>query len=351
MLKQANINRIILAIVLTVSSLVIGIAGFMAIEHFSLVDAFYMTVTTVSTVGYGEVHPLSTAGRIFVSFYILYNLIVVAYLVSVLSTFIFDGELRKLFKMYRTDQEIKRFSGHIIVCGFGRNGRKAFQELRLNGARVVVVEQDEQLMKSLTEGRSGEDYDGDGVAGGKIFTVVGDATNDSILQQAGVERASALITALPKDADNVFVALSARALNPHLKIIARASYKSSESKLISAGADSVVMPDEIGGSHMANLVVRPEVIRFLDLISGLSADKLRLEEMNFSQMREDLHGRSIRELDVRSITGATIIGLRQADGTLLVSPPVGYIPVPGDVLLLLGSEEQIETFEVRFRQL
>ncbi|ALW87386.1 hypothetical protein AUC43_14880 [Hymenobacter sedentarius] len=336
---------------LTVSSLVIGLVGFTVIEHFSLVDAFYMTVTTIATVGYGEVHPFSVAGRIFVSFYILYNLIVVAYLVSVLSTFIFDGELRKLFKMYRTDQEIKRFSGHIIVCGFGRNGRKAFQELRLNGARVVVVEQDEQLMKSLAEGRSGEDYDGDGVAGGKIFTVVGDATNDSVLQQAGVERASALITALPKDADNVFVALSARALNPHLKIIARASYKSSESKLLSAGADSVVMPDEIGGSHMANLVVRPEVIRFLDLISGLSADKLRLEEMNFSQMREDLHGRSIRELDVRSITGATIIGLRQADGTLLVSPPVGYIPGPGDVLLLLGNEEQIETFEVRFRQL
>jgi voltage-gated potassium channel len=351
MLKQANMNRIILAIVLTVASLVIGMVGFSTLEHYSLIDAFFMTVTTISTVGYGEVHPLSDAGRIFVSFYILYNLVVVAYLVSVMSTFIFDGELRKLFKMYRTDQEIRRFSGHIIVCGFGRNGRKAFQELRLNGARVVVVEQDEQLMKNITEGRNGEDYDGDGIAGGKVFTVVGDATNDLILQQAGVERATALITALPKDADNVFVALSARALNPRLKIIARASYKTSESKLLSAGADSVVMPDEIGGSHMANLVVRPEVIRFLDLISGLSPDKLRLEEMNYSQMRHELQGRSIRELDVRSITGATIIGLRQADGTLLVSPPVGYVPVAGDVLLLLGSEEQIETFEVRFRQL
>ena len=111
------------------------------------------------------------------------------------------------------------------------------------------------------------------------------------------------------------------------------------------------MPDEIGGSHMAKLVVRPEVIRFLDLISGLSADKLRLEEMTFQQLRRDLHGRSIRELDVRSITGATIIGLRKADGSLLVSPGVDYVLAPGDVLLVLGSEEQIETFEVRFRQL
>jgi len=351
MLKSANFRRLWVAIVLTVLSLVAGMAGFMTIEHFKAADAFYMTVITVSTVGYGELHPLSEAGRMFAAFYILYNLVVVAYLVSVLSTFIFDGELRKIFNMYRTDQEIKRFSGHIIVCGFGRNGRKAFQELRLNGARVVVVEENEQLMKGLSEGRSGEDYDGDGVAGGKIFTVFGDATSDEVLQQAGVARASALITALPKDADNVFVALSARALNPRLKIIARASYKTSESKLLSAGADSVVMPDEIGGSHMANLVVRPEVIRFLDLISGLSADKLRLEEMSFAQLRQDLHGRSIRELDALRHTGATIIGLRQASGALLVSPPVEYVPAPGDVLLLLGSESQIETFEVRFRQL
>jgi voltage-gated potassium channel len=180
---------------------------------------------------------------------------------------------------------------------------------------------------------------------------MGDATHDLILQQAGVTRASALITALPKDADNVFVALSARALNPRLKIIARASYKTSESKLISAGANSVVMPDEIGGSHMANLVVRPEVIRFLDLISGLSADKLRLEEISFNQLRQDLRGRSIRELDVRSVTGATIIGLRQASGDLLVSPPVDYVPAADDVLLLLGSESQIEKFESQFRQL
>ena len=351
MLKRANINRIILAIVLTVTSLVIGMTGFTVIEHYPPIDAFYMTVTTVATVGFGELHPFSEAGRLFVSFYILYNLVVVAYLVSVFSSFIFDGELRKIYKMFRTDQEIKRFSGHIIVCGFGRNGRRAYQELRASGARVVVIESDQELMKSITEGQNGEDYDGDGVAGGKIFTVFGDATIDLVLKQAGVERASALITSLPKDADNVFVALSARALNPRMKIIARASLKSSESKLLFAGADSVVMPDEIGGSHMAKLVVRPEVIRFLDLISGLSADKLRLEEINFEQLRRDLRGRTIRELDVRSITGATIIGLRQAEGTLLVSPPVDHVPVAGDVLLVLGSEEQIEAFEIRFRQL
>ena len=351
MLKRINFNRLILAFLLSTLSLIAGLSGFMLIEHFKLVDAFYMTVITISTVGFGELHPLSEAGRLFVSFYILYNLVVVAYLVSVLSTFIFDGELRKLFHMYRADQEIKRFSGHVIVCGFGRNGRKAYHELRLNGARVVVIEQNEALLRSLSDGRTGEDYDGTGEAGGKILSVIGDATTDLTLQQAGVARAVALITALPRDADNVFVTLSARALNPHLNIIARASYKTSESKLVSAGANSVVMPDEIGGSHMANLVVRPEVIRFLDLISGLSADKLRLEELDFARMRRDLQGQSIRTLDIRSRTGATVIGLRQANGTFMVSPSADYCPAPGDVLLVFGSETQIESLESQFRQL
>ncbi len=351
MLKRLNLNRLLLALGLTLVSFAVGMVGFRAIEHLSWADAFYMTVTTFSTVGYGEVHPFSEAGRIFVAFFILYNLLVVAYLVSVLTTFLFEGELRNLFKMYRTDQEIKRFSGHLILCGFGANGRRAYQELRANGVRVVVIEQDEQLMKRITDGKTGEDYNGDGLPGGDIVAVIGDATTDVVLEQAGVARASSLITALAKDADNVFVALSARALNPRLKIIARAKLKTSESKLLSAGADAVVMPDEIGGSHMAKLVVRPEVIRFLDLISGLTADKLRLEELGYEQLRHELRGMSIRELGVRSRTGATVIGLRQADGSFVVSPSADSRPAPGDVLLLLGSEQQIESLEANFRQL
>ncbi|TPG63707.1 potassium channel family protein [Hymenobacter nivis] len=351
MFKRLNLGRLRLAFGLTLVSLGTGLTGFRLIEHLGWADAFYMTITTIATVGYGEVHPFSEAGRIFVSFYILFNLVVVAYLVSVFTTFLFAGELRNLFKMYRTDQQIQRFSGHIILCGFGANGRRAYQELRANGVRVVVVEQNEQLMKDVSDGKTGEDYNGDGAPGGSIVTVIGDATTDVVLEQAGVARASALITALPKDADNVFVALSARALNARLKIIARAKLKTSESKLISAGADAVVMPDEIGGSHMAKLVVRPEVIRFLDLISGLTADKLRLEELSYEQLRRDMQGQSIRELDVRSRTGATVIGLRLADGSLSVSPSADYRPAPGDVLLLLGSEQQIESLEVSFRQL
>jgi voltage-gated potassium channel len=351
MLQKSQINSLKYAAGLTISSIIIGITGFMAIEHFNVPDAFYMSVITVAGGGYEVLRPLSQTGRIFTSFYILYNLLVVAYLVSVITTFIFDGELRKLFKMYRTDQDIKRFSGHVIICGFGANGRKAYQKLLNNSVRVVVIEQNEQLLKELSEGRNGADVDGDGVPGGKIFYVLGDATLDAVLEQAGVGKASAIIAALPNDSDNMSVSLSARALNQRLNIIARASHKASERKLIAAGANSVVMPDEIGGSQMADLVVRPEVIRFLDMISGLSADKLRLEELAYQQLKKELQGSSIRDLDVRSLTGATIIALRQNGGNLLISPDANYCPEIGDVLLVLGSESQIEAFEVRYRQL
>ena len=341
MLKQLNLSRLYLALALLGLSFAVGIGGFMMLENYSAIDALYMTVITASTVGFGEVHPLSDAGRVFVSFYILFNLLVVAYLVSVLTTYIFDGELRHLFRMIRADQEIKSFRNHVIVCGFGRNGYKAYDELRHSGTLAVVVEQNQGLVAALNESRNSER---------SIPIVLGDATTEEALRQAGIEHARALITALPKDADNVFVALTARELNPRLTIIARASARSSVSKLVSAGANSVVLPDEIGGSHMANLIIRPEVIRFLDMISGLDPNKLRLEELTFSEVRPSLRGQSIRELDVRSRTGATIIALRrEADNELVVSPAADYRPAGGDVLLVLGNEAQILALHQQYK--
>lgn len=342
MIKEFNLSRLWLAMALLVFSFAVGVGGFMTLENYSFIDAFYMTVITASTVGFGEVHPLSDTGRIFVSFYILFNLLVVAYLVSVLTTYIFDGELRHLFRMIRADQEIKSFRDHVIVCGFGRNGYKAYDELRHSGTRAVVVEQNEAMLRAVNEAS--------GTGGHQIPAVYGDATLDSTLRQAGIEHARALITALPKDADNVFVALTARELNPHVLIIARASARSSVSKLLRAGANSVVMPDEIGGSHMANLIIRPEVIRFLDMISGLDPNKLRLEELSFGEMRPSMRGQSIRELDVRSRTGATVIALRRGQGgELEVSPDADYRPAAGDVLLVLGNDAQIQAVHKEFK--
>ncbi|NVO31771.1 potassium channel family protein [Hymenobacter lapidiphilus] len=339
--RRFKLGRFVGALVLTGSALAAGITGFMWIEKYSFLDALYMTMITVSTVGYSEVHPLSAAGRLFVSVYIFFNLLILAYLLSVLSTYIFDGGLRIMFAMLRNDQEIRGYSGHVIVCGFGRNGRKAYLELRASGAQVVVVELDEAVLQEDVADEAAQDKN--------ISVVRGDATLDDTLRAAGVERARALITTLPKDADNVFVSLTARELAPNITIVARASLKSSETKLIRAGADSVVMPDEIGGSHMANLIMRPEVIRFLDMISGMGPHRLRLEEMRTEELRPELQGRSIRELDVRSRTGTTVIGLRHQTGEFTISPPADIVPGPGDVFLFLGTEEQITRLLDSFR--
>ncbi|MCA8830026.1 potassium channel family protein [Hymenobacter pini] len=334
-----NLSRFVGALSLTAISFAVGVVGFMWLEKFTFVDAFYMTMITVSTVGFGELHPLTPAGRLFVSFYIFFNLLMLAYLLSVLTTYIFDGGLRNMFAMLKNDQEIRRYSDHVIVCGFGRNGRKAYHELRSSGADVVVVEQNEALLKEATE-----------ATGEAIAAVYGDATLDDTLRAAGVDRARALITALPKDADNVFVTLTARELAPNITIVARASLKSSEPKLLRAGADSVVMPDEIGGSHMANLITRPEVIRFLDMISGLGPNKLRLEELRTEELRGEWRGLSIRELDIRSRTGATVIGLKHQRGEFTVSPSADTVPVAGDIFLFLGTDEQITSLLDQFRR-
>ncbi|SET43952.1 potassium channel family protein [Hymenobacter actinosclerus] len=325
-----NLTRILGALALMISALVAGIVGFMWIENYSFLDALFMTMITVSTVGYEEVAPLSDAGKLFVSVYIFFNLLILAYLLSVLSAYIFEGGLRTMFAMLKNDQQIRHYSGHVIVCGFGRNGRKAYLELRASGADVVVVEQDEAILSAAPNDEHGP-----------MAVVRGDATLDESLRAAGIERARALITALPKDADNVFVTLTARELAPGITIVARASLKSSETKLLRAGANSVVMPDEIGGSHMANLIMRPEVIRFLDMISGLGPHRLRLEELRTEELRPELRGQSIRQLDVRSRTGSTVIGLRHEAGGFTISPPSDLAPGPGDVMLFLGTEEQI----------
>jgi voltage-gated potassium channel len=337
MLRHHNLTKLLFAIGLALSTILVGVVGFISLEEYSLREAFYMTMLTISTVGFQEVRKLTPNGQIFTSFFILFNLGTFAYLISVISRYFFEGELQAIFKNYMTDQDLKKMSNHIIVCGFGRNGSKAYQELVACGESVIVIEADEPLIKMRA------------ATGVQPKTVLGDATQDEVLYKAGIERAKAIITALPKDADNVFVTLTARELNPHIRIIARASDKSTENKLIRAGADSVVMPDEIGGSHMANLVTRPEVIRFLEMMNGLGPNKLRLEELDFEELRRNMKGYSIRELDIRSETGATVIGLKNNRNEFVVSPNPDTQVKPGDVLLVLGTDQQIKTFMEKFR--
>lgn len=325
-----RLNRLINVSVFFLISIGIGITGFMSLEKdYTFVDALYMTVITIATVGFTEVHPLSDAGRIFTSFYIVVNLGLFALFASVLTTYLFEGELREILNNYNSIRRVKKMKDHVIVCGFGRNGIRACEELKKNNIPFVVVEQDPELMREMPQ----NDF---------VF-IEGDATHDEILKTAGVEHAQALITTLPKDADSVFVTLTARQMNPNINIVARANETSAESKLIRAGANRLVRPDLIGGTYMANLITKPGVVEFLDMISGTG--KLKLEEFSYEEMKVNFRGKSIMDLDIRKKSGATIMAFKAGEHrSFTINPHPSTQISEDDVMIVLGTEEQIQSF-------
>ena len=275
----------------------------MLIEDYSFVDALYMTVITISTVGFGEVNQLTEYGRLFTIFLILSGVGVLAYAAGVLAEELISGQFMKRYKKRNVENKIKKLENHIIICGFGRNGRQAARKLKTYNTPFVVIEREVDRVSS----HAGlED----------VIFIQGDGTQDTALQKAQIKNASALIAALPSDADNLFIVLSARQLNPNLRIISRASDRSSIKKLKIAGADNVIMPDKIGGEHMASLIVTPDLVEFLDKISVDSSVGINMIEVAIEDFSSEFVGQTIRELDMRSKTGCTIIGLKTILGDI-----------------------------------
>ena len=328
---KQNIPRILIATGLSAISVVGGTTGYMILEEYNFVDALYMAVITISTVGYMEVHSLGQSGKIFTTFYILFNLSVFAYILSAISTYIFEGELNKVFYRMRKQRKMKSLKDHVIVCGFGRNGTKAVEELQ-NSNHVVVVIDDDIDMEKETEGMS---FRG-------LHFIRGQATEDEILAMAGLARAAAIITTLPKDTDNVFVTLTAKQINPTIKVISRASDPNSVKKLQRAGADNIVMPEAIGGTHMATLVTKPDLVEFIDLLSGLGKEDLHLDEIGYNELKNHYHGKSISDLDMRRVTGGTILAIRNQTGGFKMNPDISFILKPEQSLILLGSSDQLD---------
>jgi voltage-gated potassium channel len=316
---------------LLISIILIGVAGFMLIEDYSLTDAIYMTVITVSTVGFNEVRPLSEEGRIFTAFLIIFSFSTFVYAVSSISNYILDGEYKIYFKDLRINKKVSKISKHTIICGYGRNGKQAAHELKSHHRKYVIIEQDKDLVESLREAHD-------------IPFVEGDATMEKHLEKAGIHEAKALITTLPKDADNLFVVLTAREMNPNLLIISRASKDNSDKKLRRAGADNVIMPDKIGGAHMASLVIKPDVIEFMDYVMGQGTSSINLEEITFENLPDELKNKSIRELGIRDKSGANIVGFRTPEGEYLINPSPDTIIMPEAKIFVLGTQEQVETF-------
>ena len=305
----------------------IGVVGYVTLSDFNFIDALYMTVITISTVGFRELHPMNTEEKVFTIFLILTSLSLFGYAVSSFTEVLANGEFFKQLKRKKVQQKIDKLKEHTIVCGYGRNGMQAINKLRSYQQKFVVVEKDKELLSSLEEEN--------------ILYIEGDATTDEALLKAGIENASNLITALPSDADNLFVVLTASQLNKNCRIISRASNESSNNKLKIAGASNVIMPDKLGGAHMASLVVTPDVIEFVDRLTVEGETTANLEEVDVNSLPKEYLGKTIFDLDLRKKTGCTVIGFKTSDGNYVINPEASIKLLADSRLIVLGKPEQI----------
>jgi voltage-gated potassium channel len=302
--------------------LVIGAVGYRMLGY-GVLDALYQTVTTVTTVGFREVQPLSGVGQVFTIVLILIGVGTVLYTFGVACEFLVEGELREARRRRRMDANIAKLHGHVVVCGWGRVGRAVAGKLEDAGQVVVVVDRDPERLADIAH-----------------LCVVGDATDDSVLLEAGIERARTLIAAIDTDAENLYVTLSGRSLAPDLFIIARAREDTSEAKLLRAGADRVVNPQAIGGARMAAFVSQPHVAEFLDVVMHDRRFEFRLAETPVAT-GSPLTGSRLQDPAIRERTGALILCARTEDGEFLTSTSPEATIAVGQTLIAIGTEDEL----------
>ena len=307
----------------------VGVIGFIVIEKYNFLEALYMTTISVTTAGFQEVRPLSNAGKLFTMFLLITSWASFAFAITRITEFVTSGEINKYFKIRRIMKAVEKLDGHVIICGYGRNGQQASLTLKIHNVPFVVVERNEERLERISNDSP------------SLIFLLGDATEDEVLKRAGIDKAIALITALPDDADNVFIVLSARALNNNIRIISRASKHSSILKLKKAGADNVIMPDRIGGTHMATLVSKPDVIEFIDFLSGEEGEPIHIESVAFDHLPDEIKNRSLKEVMNWKKTGVNCIGIKNPEGKFVINPPEDVIIEQGMKVIVLGTKWQI----------
>jgi len=317
-----------MAILLLCFLLVVGVIGFRIMSNLSWVDALYMTVITITTVGFGEVQPLDDESKIFTVFLILASVIIVGYAIKVITEYILSKNDVEEIKQKKMQKKIDSLKGHIIICGYGRNGKQAAKKLMVYKRPFVVIEKNKELIDKFQSEM--------------VPFVLGNANEDEILYQAGIARAGCLISALPNDADNLFVVLSARQINKGMNIISRASQETSYNKLKLAGANNVILPDNIGGDHMASLVVVPGLIEFIDNLSIVGKANINIEEIPVEKLYDTSKVKTIKDLDLRKKTGCNVIGYKDVNGHYVVNPEANLKLVPNSKVIVLGRPEQIQ---------
>jgi len=322
--------RLILIIFLMVLTLGIGTAGFVWIEHVHWFDAFYMTLITVTTIGYGEMFPLSHAGRVFNSFLILTGTIGVLTSFGVVTQTVIELELNQFFGRRRTKSMIDKLEGHVIVCGYGRVGQGAVDELQRAEIPFIIIDLNEDRCElAMKEG---------------LLAVCADASLDETLREVGIARARGLIATLGSDADNLFVILSARGLNSVIQLTARIAEESSTEKMRRAGANFVFAPYSSTGHRMSQAIVRPHVAQFLDFSNHSLGLNVGIEQFQVSS-RSKWVDRTIEELQLRENTGSIILAIRRRGGHMQFNPSAEDRIEIGDVIITIGEREGLRKFE------
>ena len=326
-------SKIYLALALMLMVLAFGVLGYRFIADYSWVDAFYMTIITVTTVGFSEVRPMGPEGKIFTIMLIITSVFIFGFALSVITEYLIGRNSLQLLKKKKMKNIIENLNQHVVVCGFGRNGMQAAEKLKAYKKPFVVIEKDKEIIERYSE---------------DVLFIEGDANDDDVLLEAGIDRAQYLIATLPDDAANLFVVLSARQLKKDLFIISRASLVNSQKKLFLAGADKVIMPDKIGGDHMASLVVMPDLITFMDKLSMEGENTTNLEEVAIEDFSNQIECNSLRDLDLRRKTGCTIIGYISPDSKYTINPEADLQLQPKSKVIVLGRPEQIKKLNKMF---
>ena len=328
------LQRLLLPLLFLHIIIVIGVVGYMVIEKYTLLEAMYMTTLGITTVGFHEVKPLSPSGQLFTIALLVSSWVALAFVLARITQFVISGEINQYFKTRKLMQAIDKLTNHVVICGFGRNGKQTAHTLQVHNVPFVVIERNEEALEEYAAEHP------------EVLFMLGDGTDDDNLIKAGVERARALISALPDDADNVFIVLSARALNPGIQIISRASSNNAMPKLIKAGANNVILPDKIGGTHMATLVSKPDVIEFIDYLSGEEGESINMESVPYEELPKNIRDRSLHDVMDWKKTGVNCIGIKNGEGKFVINPPEDTVISKGMKVIVLGTKAQIERMKV-----
>jgi voltage-gated potassium channel len=321
-------KRIILSVGLILFVISLGTIGYMLVERWGFLDALYMTIITITTVGFKEIHELSQKGQIFTIILIISGVGTVLYALSNGAKFVLEGELQEVFGRQRLEKRLKDLNDHYIVCGYGRMGRIIGRELKQEKLPYVVIEKNSMILDEKDD----------------TLALQGDATKDELLKRAGIERARCLISVLPTDAENLYVVLSARGLNPSLLIVARAGEEGSGRKLLRAGADRVVSPYHIGGLRMAQTVLKPAVVDFIEFATKSGNIDLQFHEIAI-QEGSRLENQTLDECGIGRDLGVIIVAIKQKTGEMKFNPTFRTAIQAGDTLIAIGETSKLALLE------